>query len=110
MIRGALSGFTRLYADRYGKSGIRMNNLLPGYLSNWEWPESLLKDIPAGRAGTVDEVGPGCRFFALYGCCLCHWSKYYGGWRLYAQDMIGAGGKGGVNSDPIEIRASVNLP
>lgn len=55
-IRPALAGFTKLYADRYARDGIRMNNLLPGYLANWEWTPSLLESIPAGRAGTVEEV------------------------------------------------------
>jgi NAD(P)-dependent dehydrogenase (short-subunit alcohol dehydrogenase family) len=54
--RLALAGFTKLYADRYARDGIRMNNLLPGYLANWEWSEALLESIPAARAGTVEEV------------------------------------------------------
>jgi NAD(P)-dependent dehydrogenase (short-subunit alcohol dehydrogenase family) len=55
-IRPALSGFTKLYADRYARDGIRMNNVLPGYLDNWEWSPALLDSIPAGRAGAPDEV------------------------------------------------------
>ncbi len=55
-IRAALSGFTKLYADRYARNGIRMNNVLPGYLDNWEWSEAFLDSIPAGRPGTLDEV------------------------------------------------------
>jgi len=55
-IRFALSGFTKLYADRYARQGIRINNILPGYLDNWEWSKTLLESIPAGRAGTVEEV------------------------------------------------------
>lgn len=55
-IRRALAGFTKLYADRYARDGIRMNNVLPGYLSNWEWSDALLASIPAGRAGTAEEV------------------------------------------------------
>lgn len=55
-IRAALAGFTKLYADRYARNGIRMNNVLPGYLDNWDWSEAFLDSIPAGRAGTLDEV------------------------------------------------------
>jgi NAD(P)-dependent dehydrogenase (short-subunit alcohol dehydrogenase family) len=55
-IRAALAGFTKLYADRYARNGIRMNNVLPGYLNNWEWSEAFLDSIPAGRAGTLEEV------------------------------------------------------
>ncbi len=56
IIRRALSGFTKLYADRYARDGIRMNNVLPGYLDNWEWTQNLVDSIPAGRAGTLDEL------------------------------------------------------
>jgi NAD(P)-dependent dehydrogenase (short-subunit alcohol dehydrogenase family) len=55
-IRPALAGFTKLYADRYARNGIRMNNILPSYVDNWEWPESLIESIPAARAGTLEEV------------------------------------------------------
>ncbi len=37
-IRAALTAFTKLYADRYARDGIRMNSLLPGYLDNWPQP------------------------------------------------------------------------
>ena len=55
-LRPALSAFTKLYADRYGRDGIRMNNVLPGYLGNWEWPPELIARIPSGRAGTPEEI------------------------------------------------------
>ena len=55
-IRAALAQFTKLYADRYARDGIRMNDVLPGYLSNWEWSEALVDSIPAGRPGSVDEI------------------------------------------------------
>lgn len=55
-IRSALSGFTKLYADRYAKDGIRMNNVQPGYLNNWEWSDDLVASIPAGRPGKVQEI------------------------------------------------------
>ena len=55
-IRAALGQFTKLYADRYARDGIRMNDVLPGYLDNWEWSDALVDSIPAGRPGTVDEI------------------------------------------------------
>lgn len=55
-IRAALSGFTKLYADKYARDRIRMNNILPGYLDNWEWSTDLLDSIPAGRAGSLEEI------------------------------------------------------
>lgn len=55
-IRPALGAFTKLYADRYARDGIRMNNLLPGYLDNWDWPDVLIESIPAARAGAPEEI------------------------------------------------------
>ena len=55
-IRAALGQFTKLYADRYARDGIRMNAVLPGFLDNWQWPDSLVESIPAGRPGTLDEL------------------------------------------------------
>ena len=54
--RAALARFTKLYADRYAGDGIRMNDVLPGYLDNWEWSETVVGSIPAGRPGTVEEI------------------------------------------------------
>jgi NAD(P)-dependent dehydrogenase (short-subunit alcohol dehydrogenase family) len=56
VIRPALAGFRKLYADRYARAGIRMNDVLPGYLDNWEWSDDLVRSIPTGRPGTVQEV------------------------------------------------------
>jgi len=55
-IRAALGQFTKLYADRYARYGIRMNDVLPGYVGNWEWSDAVVDSIPAGRPGTVDEI------------------------------------------------------
>ena len=33
-----------------------MNAVLPGYVDNWEWSDSVVGSIPAGRPGTVDEI------------------------------------------------------
>src|SRR5687768_8959770 len=35
-LRAALAGFTKLYADRYAAYGVRMNNVLPGYVESFE--------------------------------------------------------------------------
>ncbi len=62
VLRGALAGFTKLYADRYGGDGIRMNNLLPGFMENTDPAEGVLRGIPAGRAGTMAELGKTAAF------------------------------------------------
>src|SRR3712207_1975270 len=38
-LRSALAGFTKLYTDRYAAQGIRMNNLLPGFVESFEVDE-----------------------------------------------------------------------
>ena len=55
-IRAAMAGFAKLYADRYGPDGIRMNGVLPGYLANYEWNDALIASIPLARAGGLDEI------------------------------------------------------
>ena len=56
MLRAALGGFTKLYADRYAAAGIRMNNVLPGFIDSYPEEEHLVAAIPAGRFGRVEEV------------------------------------------------------
>jgi NAD(P)-dependent dehydrogenase (short-subunit alcohol dehydrogenase family) len=55
-LRGALSNFTKLFAERYAADGIRMNSVLPGSLDNHEINSESLRAIPMGRGGSVVEV------------------------------------------------------
>ena len=55
-LRAALASFTKLYADEYAADGIRMNNVLPGYIDSLPATEERLEAIPTGRYGTVDEI------------------------------------------------------
>ncbi len=55
-LRAALANFTKLFADRYAKEGIRMNNVLPGYIENYEIDETVRAKIPAGRQGHLTEI------------------------------------------------------
>jgi len=56
-LRTALASFTKLYADRYASSGIRMNNILPGFVDSYPESEEIVARIPAGRYGSVEEIG-----------------------------------------------------
>jgi NAD(P)-dependent dehydrogenase (short-subunit alcohol dehydrogenase family) len=56
MIRHALVGFAQIYTAHYARFGIRMNNVLPGFMDNIEWSPELARSIPAGRPGTLDEL------------------------------------------------------
>jgi NAD(P)-dependent dehydrogenase (short-subunit alcohol dehydrogenase family) len=56
-VRPALHGYVKLYADRYARHGIRINNVLPGMLENAGMePEEIRKGIPINRLGKLEEV------------------------------------------------------
>ena len=55
-VRGAVAGYMKLFADRYGRDNIRMNNVLPGFLDNWPLGDDVYRYIPMGRPGGLGEV------------------------------------------------------
>jgi len=55
-IRAGLGAFTKLFADRYGEAGVRMNNVLPGFVDSYEVSEDLRETIPMKREATVGEI------------------------------------------------------
>ena len=61
-LRGGLGGFTKLYADRYAKAGIRMNNVLPGFMDNYPESARIVEKIPMKRYAKVEEVAKTVRF------------------------------------------------
>ena len=61
-IRAALAGFTKLYADQYAADGIRVNNVLPGFIDSLPATEERRRRIPMRRYGTVTEIAKTVRF------------------------------------------------
>ncbi len=61
-LRSALAGFTKLYADRYAPDGIRMNNILPGFVDSYPESDESLSRIPLGRYASVAEIAKTARF------------------------------------------------
>lgn len=61
-LRAALTSFTKLYADTHAAKGIRMNNLMPGFVDSWPEDPNFLAKIPAGRYATTAEIGKLARF------------------------------------------------
>jgi NAD(P)-dependent dehydrogenase (short-subunit alcohol dehydrogenase family) len=61
-IRMALNGFTKLYADRYAREGIRMNTVLPGHVENWPGADRTKPLIPMGRSARPEEVAKAVAF------------------------------------------------
>src|SRR3712207_1720547 len=61
-LRAALAGFTKLYADRYAAEGVRMNNVLPGYIESFEIDQETQESIPMRRRGSVAEIAKTAAF------------------------------------------------
>ena len=61
-LRAALAGYTKLYADAYASQGIRMNNVLPGFIDSYPETEAQRQRIPMGRFGSVAEIAQTVRF------------------------------------------------
>jgi len=61
-LRAALASFTKLYADQYAPVGIRMNNVLPGFIDSYPESSDTLSQIPMGRYGSVNEIAKTVRF------------------------------------------------
>lgn len=56
-LRAALGSFCKLYADAEAKHGIRMNNVLPGFIDTHGVSDEIRGTIPAGRYGSAEEIG-----------------------------------------------------
>lgn len=54
--RGALGNYTRLFARAHAKDGIRMNNVLPGFVDSMPPEDEFMSLIPMGRYSTMDEI------------------------------------------------------
>jgi NAD(P)-dependent dehydrogenase (short-subunit alcohol dehydrogenase family) len=61
-LRAALAGFTKLYSDRYAAEGVRMNNILPGYIEGFEINDETRRSIPMQRQGSVTEIAKTAAF------------------------------------------------
>jgi NAD(P)-dependent dehydrogenase (short-subunit alcohol dehydrogenase family) len=66
-LRAGLASYAKLYADRYAAEGIRMNNLLPGYIDSLNHTEETRSKIPMQRIGTTAEVAKTAAFLLSEG-------------------------------------------
>lgn len=62
--RAGLAAFTKLFADTYAPKGIRMNNILPGFIDSLPEKEEFRARIPMGRYGRVEEIAGTVSFLA----------------------------------------------
>ena len=56
IFRAALAGYTKLFTEKYAADGVRMNNVLPGFINSLPEKEDRLARIPAGRYADVSEL------------------------------------------------------
>jgi NAD(P)-dependent dehydrogenase (short-subunit alcohol dehydrogenase family) len=64
VFRSGLAAFAKLYADEYAGHGIRMNNVLPGFVDSLPATEARRSRIPMGRYGRVAEIAEVVAFLA----------------------------------------------
>ncbi len=62
VFRAGLAAFSKLYADQYAGAGIRMNNILPGFIDSLPEKDAFRERIPMGRYGTVAEIAASVAF------------------------------------------------
>ena len=64
VFRAGLAGYTKLFADKYAAKGVRMNNVLPGFIDSLPEKEDRRARIPAGRYARVRELSETIAFLA----------------------------------------------
>jgi NAD(P)-dependent dehydrogenase (short-subunit alcohol dehydrogenase family) len=64
VFRAGLAAFTKLYADDNAPFGVRMNNVLPGFIDSLPEKEERRARIPMGRYGRSEEVAELIAFLA----------------------------------------------
>ncbi|MEZ5842415.1 MAG: SDR family oxidoreductase [Hyphomicrobiaceae bacterium] len=61
-LRAAVGAWVKLYADTYAKDGIRMNAVLPGFVSSLPEKAERRARIPAGRYASPGEIAGAVSF------------------------------------------------
>jgi len=83
--KAALNMLTKVTAKEWGKDGIRVNAICPGWIktkfseARWQdekWVKQLEKTLPAGRMGTVEEIAMLALFLASDASGYCTGAVY----------------------------------
>lgn len=64
VFRAGLASYTKIFADTYAASQVRMNNVLPGWIDSLPATEERRASVPMQRYGTSDEVAATIAFLA----------------------------------------------
>ncbi len=54
--RAGLAAYTKIFADEFGADGLRMNNVLPGWIDSLPEKEERRQGVPMKRYGTAEEI------------------------------------------------------
>jgi NAD(P)-dependent dehydrogenase (short-subunit alcohol dehydrogenase family) len=65
--RAGLAAFTKLYADAHAAKGIRINNVLPGFIDSLPEKPEFRARIPMGRYGHATEIAATVAFLCSDG-------------------------------------------
>lgn len=65
--RASLGTFTKILADEYAAQGIRINNVLPGWIDSLPATEERRNTVPMGRYGSAAEVAATVAFLLSEG-------------------------------------------
>lgn len=64
VFRAGLAAFTKLFADQHAAQGLRMNNVLPGFINSLPEKDDRRARIPMQRYGRAEEVAELIAFLA----------------------------------------------
>jgi len=64
IFRASLAGYTKLWSNKFASTGLRMNNVLPGFIDSLPEKEDRIARIPAGRYAKVQELSNVIAFLA----------------------------------------------
>ncbi|EJC69951.1 dehydrogenase of unknown specificity [Rhizobium leguminosarum bv. viciae WSM1455] len=67
VFRAGLAAYTKIYADTYAGDGIRINNVLPGWIDSLPATEERRDSVPMKRYGTSGEVAATISFLVSEG-------------------------------------------
>ncbi|MFH1796417.1 MAG: SDR family oxidoreductase [Pseudomonadota bacterium] len=65
--RAGLAAYTKLFADEYAASNVRMNNVLPGWIDSLPATEERRAGVPMQRYGTSEEIAATISFLVSDG-------------------------------------------
>jgi NAD(P)-dependent dehydrogenase (short-subunit alcohol dehydrogenase family) len=67
VFRAGLAAFTKLFADHYAADGVRMNNVLPGFIDSLPESEERRRQVPMQRYGHMAEIAATISFLVSDG-------------------------------------------